>query len=667
MTASRRKRIGFLINQTVSEYAVELCRGAKDAAAEENADLYIFSGALATTPKDSDLDKTALQRNILYEYSLQLDLDALVVGYDWVKQSSEPAVFEHFLEEARGRKLVYMEVTIPGERCVHADQVSTLRELIEHLITEHGCRHFGCLRGPVGSPDADIRYRVYEDVMRENGIPVSEDYVETGNFLQESGENIRPLLHRHPELDAVVCCNDLVAIRAQEVMAEMGRIPGRDIAVIGCDNIEASKCAAPPLTTIEMDEWKVGYYSTKEALRFADGKPQEAHAVACHAVYRQSCGCSRKEDMSRSRAEGPGWEQAAYRYEEKLTKYSVDALMAATIADAAMGQRRVNETVLRKVSTALREMGINNAVLLLFPAATPVQDPQGWFACAAEARPVLRLCSGEAIIRDPGEVPCIPIGALLQNLYGYGGAPRTRSVFVLQCEQEQFGLLICRDSLESMATQYMACYQLGSMLKFISLQEQHYEMEKKLHGAVRTITEKNTILQRMSHYDALTQIYNRRGLIEAMRAAGVRHAGQRAALLFLDLNSLKQINDTFGHGAGDFAISSFAGILKETLRSDDIIGRFGGDEFMALLVGVNDGIEKEVRERLRNAFERFNAKSDRPFYVEASLGVYTFRLGENTNLEALFDSADQFLYEDKQKKRKDVRKLYAELSDGNLI
>lgn len=657
MTAARRKRIGFLINQTVSGYTVELCRGAKEAAMEENADLYIFSGALATTPKESDLDKTALQRNVLYEYSLQLDLDALVVAYDGVKQSSEPSVFEHFLEEAKSRRLIYMEATVPGVRCIQADQVSTLRGLIEHLILEHGCRRIGCLRGPVGSPDADIRFRVYEEVLREHGLVFVEDYVETGNFLEESGENIRPLLRRHPELDAVVCCNDLVAIRAQEVLAEMGWVPGKDIAVIGCDNIEASKRAKPPLTTIEMDEERVGYYGVKEAVRLVDDEPQKIRAVSCHAVYRQSCGCSREEDMNLDQAERHHWEHAVCCYEKQLTKYSVDALLAATLADAAVGQQRVNGEVLRKVATALREMGICNAVLLLFPTPIPVQNQEGWFICASEARPVLRLCSGEAVIRDPEAVPCIPISSLLQNVYGYGGAPRTRSVFVLQCEKEQFGLLICRENLESMATLYMACYQLGSMLKFISLQEQHYELEKKLHGAVRTITEKNTILQRLSHYDALTQIYNRRGLLEAMRTAQTRHAGQNAALLFLDLNSLKQINDLFGHSAGDFAISSFAKVLKETLRSDDIIGRFGGDEFMALLVGVNAGIENEVRERLRNAFRRFNAQSDRPFYVEASLGVYTFRIDSNTNLEALFDSADQFLYEDKQKKRRDVRKL----------
>ncbi len=655
MTAARRRRIGFLINQTVSGYTIELCRGAKKAAMEEHADLYIFSGALATTPKESELDKTALQRNVLYEYSLRLDLDALVVAYDGVKQSSEPAVFEHFLEEAGGRKLVYMEATVPGVRCIQADQASTLRDMIEHLILEHECRHIGCLRGPVGSPDADLRYRVYEEVLREHGLPV-EDYVEIGSFLEEAGDNIRPLLRRHPEMDAVVCCNDLVAIRAQEVIAEMGRIPGKDIAVIGCDNIEASKRAKPPLTTIEMDEGKVGYYGVKEALRLVNGEPQKIRAVSCHAVYRQSCGCSKEEDMNLDQEERHHWEHAVCCYEKQLVKYSVDALLAATLADAAVGEQRVNEDVLRKVATALREMGIGNAELLLFPSPIPVQNEDGLFSCAAEARLVLRLCSGEAIVRDLSEVPCIPVSSLLQNVYGYGGAPRTRSVFVLQCEQEQFGLLICRENLESMATLYMACYQLGSMLKFISLQGQHYELEKKLHGALRTITEKNTILQRLSHYDALTQIYNRRGLIEAMRLARSRHAGQRAALLFMDLNSLKQINDRFGHGAGDFAISSFARVMKETLRSDDIIGRFGGDEFMALLVGVNADIEKDVRERFQNAFRHFNAQSDRPFYVEASLGVYTFQLDENTNLEALFDSADQFLYEDKQKKRQDVRK-----------
>ncbi len=650
---SGKKKIGFLMNQTASGYTGALCRGAQKAAQERNADLYVFSGSLERTPNSSDLDRTAFQRNVLYEYSLKLDLDAVVIAYDGVKQSSEPRAFARYLEEAEQIPCVFMETEIPGKRCIQSDQESSVRCILEHMVKKHGLRKIGCLRGPVGSPDADVRYRVYEQFMRENGLEAAEDYTVTGTFSGESGDNIRILLRNHPDLEAVICCNDLVAMRAEEVLWELGRRPGVDIAVAGCDNAEAASRCNPPLTTIEMDVSSIGYYGVTEAIRLLNGEPQQVRYVPSRVIFRESCGCPPQPQEKKE----PGyWSRTAGRYEKRLSEFGANALIAATLTDAALGQTTVNREVLSRVAEGLREMKIDNGVLLLFPEPIPIYDEKGNFNCAAQAQQVLRFHEGEVIIRQPWESPYLSVGEVLQNVFGYGGRPKARMVFVLQCEQDQFGLFICRGDVEGMAALYMACYQLGSMLKFISLQSQHYQLEEELHGAVRTITEKNNILQKLSNYDALTQVYNRRGLIEAMQEAQERHRGEKATLLFMDLNSLKQINDIFGHNAGDYAISSFAEILKEVLRKEDIVGRFGGDEFMALLLGMDSVREEEIRERIQNAFRIFNEKSERPFYVEASIGLCSFRMGDSVSMEALFDSADQYLYLDKQRKRRDVRK-----------
>lgn len=653
MNNTGKKKIGFLMNQTASGYTEALCCGAQKAAKEWNADLYVFSGSLERTPSSSDLDRTAFQRNVLYEYSLKLGLDAVVIAYDGVKQSSEPRAFERYLKEAERIPCVFMEAEIPGKRCIQSDQESSVRSILEHMVREHGLRKIGCLRGPVGSPDADVRYHVYEQFIKENGLDDAEDYTVNGTFSGESGENIRILLQKHPDLEGVICCNDLVAMRVEQILWEMGRHPGVDFAVAGCDNVEAASRCNPPLTTIEMDISSIGYYGVVEAIRLLNGEPQQVRYVPSRVIYRESCGCHQKMTEER---EPEYWSRMASRYERQLAEFGANALLAPALTDAALGQTVVNREVLGRVADCLQEMQIDNGVLLLFPNPIPVYDENGNFNCAEQAQQVLRFHEGETISRESWESPHISVGEVLQNVFGYGGRPKVRMVFVLQCEQDQFGLFICRGDTENLASLYMACYQLGSMLKFISLQSQHYQLEKELHGAVRTITEKNNILQRLSNYDALTQIYNRRGLIKAMQKAQEEHHGEKATLLFMDLNNLKQINDIFGHNAGDYAISSFAEILKEVLRKEDIIGRFGGDEFMALLLGIDSIQENEIRGRIQNAFQIFNEKSERPFYVEASIGLSSFRMGDSVSMETLFDSADQYLYLDKQRKRRDVRK-----------
>lgn len=658
MSISRKKRIGFLMNQTASGYTGALCRGAQKAAREKNADLYIFSGAMERAPDSRDLDRTAFQRNVLYEYSLKLDLDALVIAYDGVRQSSEPRAFARLMEHTEPVPCVFMETELPDKRCIQSDQEGSVREVLEHLFAKHGRHKIGCLRGPLGSPDAEVRYRVYEEFMKEHLPEWEENYSVTGNFSGESGENIRILLANHPDLEAVICCNDLVAIRAQEVLEELGKRPGEDIAVVGCDNIEAAARCHPALTTIEVDVSSIGYHGVLEALRLLDGEPQEVHYVPSRLIFRESCGC--REAHAERTENGPQelqeWNRQVSNYEKQRSAFGANALIAATLTDAALGQTEVNREVLSRVAEGLREMKIDNGALLLFPEPVSVYDAGGNFNCAEKVCQVLRFHEGEMILREPKDSPHIPVSEVLQNVFGYGGAPKARMVFVLQCEQDQFGLFICRESGENTASLYMACYQLGSMLKFISLQAQHHQLEQELHGAVKTITEKNSILEQLSLYDALTQVYNRRGLIEAMKEAQRQHRGEKATLLFMDLNSLKQINDRFGHNAGDYAISSFAEILKEVLRKEDIIGRFGGDEFMALLLGMDSVREEEIRDRIQAAFASFNEHSDRPFYVEASIGLCSFRMGDNVSMEAMFDSADQYLYLDKQRKRRDVGK-----------
>jgi diguanylate cyclase (GGDEF)-like protein len=90
-------------------------------------------------------------------------------------------------------------------------------------------------------------------------------------------------------------------------------------------------------------------------------------------------------------------------------------------------------------------------------------------------------------------------------------------------------------------------------------------------------------IRELSVTDELTGLYNRRGFFQlALSRLNFlsRSADDTLLLLMFDLDGLKQINDTYGHSEGDTALKSFADILKQTLRQDDIIGRIGGDEFI---------------------------------------------------------------------------------------
>lgn len=161
-------------------------------------------------------------------------------------------------------------------------------------------------------------------------------------------------------------------------------------------------------------------------------------------------------------------------------------------------------------------------------------------------------------------------------------------------------------------------------------------------------------VKNISITDELTGLYNRRGFLTLSysRLARLRRAGTSGALFFIDLDGLKQINDTMGHKMGDVAITAAANILKSSVRDEDIIGRMGGDEFTIFASQVSEEGRNRIIDRIREKFLAYNDDNDQPFLLSCSIGaapIYEFT--EETFNEVL-SHADSLLYEEKNEKRK---------------
>jgi len=159
----------------------------------------------------------------------------------------------------------------------------------------------------------------------------------------------------------------------------------------------------------------------------------------------------------------------------------------------------------------------------------------------------------------------------------------------------------------------------------------------------------------LSITDELTGLLNRRGFFQFSysRLQHMRRSSEGIPIvMFMDMDGLKHINDTFGHQEGDIAISVLANILKETLREEDIIGRMGGDEFvvLSLIKTQNDGIA--LIKRIRENLDEYNNKKLHPYNVSASIGSIILVETSNECFESAVLSADSVMYEEKKAKRK---------------
>lgn len=158
--------------------------------------------------------------------------------------------------------------------------------------------------------------------------------------------------------------------------------------------------------------------------------------------------------------------------------------------------------------------------------------------------------------------------------------------------------------------------------------------------------------KKLGIHDDLTGLLNQRGFsefAEQQLQMVKRNNGYTLSLIFIDLNKFKPVNDTYGHLVGDEFLQKFAELLKGALRGADIVGRWGGDEFVVMLPRANRAVAETVIKMLR---VRMNTTlftiAGHPLEVSASIGV-SEATKKTTNAKKLIAEADKSMYKEKER------------------
>jgi two-component system cell cycle response regulator len=166
--------------------------------------------------------------------------------------------------------------------------------------------------------------------------------------------------------------------------------------------------------------------------------------------------------------------------------------------------------------------------------------------------------------------------------------------------------------------------------------------------ALETTRADNRRLEALATTDPLTRVLNRRALLERLTAEGDRATRYSSALslLLLDVDHFKQINDTYGHLAGDSVLRQLGALLEEAVRKVDIIARYGGEEFVVILPETltDGGVVFAERLRERVAARAFDVGAESPVHLTVSIGVASFPSASAASTEDLFARADEALY-----------------------
>jgi diguanylate cyclase (GGDEF)-like protein len=167
------------------------------------------------------------------------------------------------------------------------------------------------------------------------------------------------------------------------------------------------------------------------------------------------------------------------------------------------------------------------------------------------------------------------------------------------------------------------------------------------------ITEARERIENLAQNDALTGLFNQRKFNEIWLREHNRSAAESGvyAVLMIDMDKLNDINDTFGHEAGNSALTLVAQCLQRSIRNTDYAARFGGDEFAVLLPGASPEVAEAVVKRVRhNVFKTTLDLRSRMIRCSVSIGVANYPK-EGSDMRELLSIADRMMYRDKELRR----------------
>lgn len=661
-----RTSLGVLIGGVHTYFPKELMNGISREAKRNQINVFYFLGMHTKGFLKQVLGEHSnafydYQFNTIYDYSKISGVQGLIINYgtigDYLKENDARA----FAERYHDKPVVFLTDTVDMSNCswIISDNYQGIYHLVEHLIKEHGCRRILFVKGPAENTDAIERMQAYLDAMSEYGYPVEPHMMADGDYSEFVDESVEALLDQNPDAEAIVFSNDEMASSGYRVCKKRGLTIGKDILITGFDNNELSTRIDPPLTTVQQDGWAMGGLAVQKALGMLDGKAPSFERFPTRLVLRESCGCEKEWLRKTQQKESQSDEIRRLRKELSETKQELIESQRRSWLIPMM-VKELNESVddersfCFRVMDTMHHMGASNSYLFLLDQPVILDDEEK--CCCPQNLRLASYCrNGNAYAYSKAERPEVTEENGIAQLTDDGQAHQFM-VYLLFSGERQYGLLVCEVPVKDLSFYYVVSLQIGMALHNYELNKIEVMHRQQMFRDMERIREQNRELGLKSSYDQLTGLLNLRGYSERIQRIDQDGIKRKAFILYGDLDHLKEINDTWGHAEGNFAIKACAQILKSCIRGSDLIARIGGDEFSCLAFSEADNFETVILDRIKCAMTEFNQISEKPYYVEMSIGIMAFEMENHEDIQYAAISADQALYNAKKKRRESVKK-----------
>lgn len=554
-----------------------------------------------------------------------------------------PPVVSDILERIKeaGIPAVSIDNDVPYLYHIGIDNKTAMRSITEHLINIHGFTKFNYISGPADNPESAIRLNAFLEVLKENDISIDDNRIFYGDFRAPSGRAaIESFIKQNLDMpQAIICANDVMAASAINRLALEGYSVPDDIAVTGFDNTYSTHNYQVELTSVDRPLALSGRLACKMLFNRLRNIPQERNVILNMSTrFTESCGCSVNSIIDLNE-----FKEMNFRNYSKFEK-SQECM-----------------STLNKLSCSL--LGCNNFTdyehsLKKFVSET---DPEEFYFCLCNnwnsysnetshssiTPDIPKDYTDELIVPiayingkfcDPGTVSKTDI---LPEISSSGTGGKFYYHIPLHFGERCLGYMVIYNTKLNMNSSIFEtfCINLSNSLENI-------RKLTCLEHAVDT-------LGKLYTQDSFSGIYNRNGFVQATENVYKSCIEQKRSimLMFIDLDGLKKINDTYGHGIGDNAIRNIADVLTKSCINNEIFCRFGGDEFIIFAADYSDSDAQKLLQQIRLNISKINKSKVNPFKLSASTGYVIAKPEEGEDIFNFVTAADKIMYIEKRKKK----------------
>lgn len=623
------KKIAFFYGGSDSEYNGKIISGIHAKCKEYGCVLLAFGSLLNNAPKwyGDVLSKYVMDgENSIFELADYEDMDgAIVLGDHFNNDTIENEIIDKCVKF--GIPVVLIDGNNENAYNIEYQDVKGMELVVEHLIKKHGFTRINFISGYKDNRESEERLDAYKKALENNNIPYEAKRVDYGWFGGRTTKVMDAFMKSELEFpQAIVCANDTMALETIQYLEEHGKRVPDDVVVTGYDGLVEGQMYYPALTSVRRPLYEAGEKAV-ELLRdiFYGEKVDSITYVPSVVIENQSCGCKKTERIDMS-----GFSNLQMNAVNNFKRFNYGMVQFSNDVSRADSIEEIFKCVFRTA--------------YLFDAAN------------------MYFCLNSNIT-DNYESDRINYYAEEMTAYFLGEDNCVHSE-----KFPQWKLLpeAC-DRNDGRYTHFYPMYHQEVILGYVAARVDKYDTNSELfYTFLRNVSnsvgdycirsEKDYMVNQLKYLsvrDPMTLLYNRRGLIEgANKIIDAQDKRKYIVGICIDMDGLKGINDTYGHGEGDNAIIQLANAILFSRSSDEICSRMGGDEFFIFLNCDDEKEPERIVDKINEFLMLYNKTSGKQYSIECSCGIYIAPADKVKSFETVMKFADRNMYDNKTEKKR---------------